>query len=132
MAVGSHGNQIALFAFGGPDDLRGGITQGEAGGDLEALGAQLRSRLFQVPAVVYHLLRFGQFEPLEIAGHPAIGDVHQQQLRAKPFGQRGDVRHQDLVRETVFKCDQNFAVHVRLSSTSTLSAATPAICRTGI
>ena len=72
---------------------------------------QLRRRRIQISAIVFHFLRFGQFELFEIAGDPAVRHVHQEQTRAELLGQISDVRQQALVRATVFECDEDFAVH---------------------
>jgi len=131
VAVHRHRDQIALFAFGGSDNLRGRVAEGEVGGYFQTRGAQLGSGLHKIVPVVLHLLRLREFELLEIPRHPAVGHVHEQQLRVEPFGQLGDVRQEAFVRAAVFQSNENLAIHGGFQE-QTLSPATPATYRTGI
>ena len=46
--------------------------------NVETLRAELRRDFFEIGAVDLHLLGLGKFELVEIARHPAVGDVQEQ------------------------------------------------------
>ena len=105
VAVCGHGNEVALFTDGGAQNFCGRVTQGEAGGYVQSLDAQLSCGGFQILAVGLHFFGFDKLEAVEVAGDPAIGNVHQEQLGMKLFGQFRDVREQAFIGLAIFEGD---------------------------
>jgi hypothetical protein len=111
MTVRGHGDEVAIFVAGGVEDFAGRIAEGEFDGDGDAFGAKLSCGVLEVPAVVFHLLGFGEAEAIVVAGDPAIGDMDEKELRAEEFGKVRDVGQQSAIGTAVFEGDKNFAVH---------------------
>ncbi len=113
VAVGAHGDQVGAALLGELDDLVGGLAaqEGGVGGDAGAFEAL--AHLFEVGAVDPHLLGFGQVELVEMAGHPAVGHVHQQHPAAELLGQRLDVGEDRFVGAAVLEGHQDQLVHQR-------------------
>src|SRR5262249_9730212 len=91
MAVAGHGDQGATLGFSNLDDFLRRISQCQLRSGRQALLAKTCRDFFEVGAVILHLLGFGEFELVKIAGHPAIGDMEQQKFRTVQFRQRGNV-----------------------------------------
>ena len=111
VAVSGHGNQIAMFAFGGFEYFRRWVAQRQHGFNGKSVAAKLAGHLFQIRAVVFHFLGLGQLELVEIARNPAVGDVQQQQFCPGQPDQRPDVVENDPVRRAVFKRNENVLIH---------------------
>ena len=69
----------------------GGSPSASIGFNGKSVAAKLAGHLFQIRAVVFHFLGLGQFELVEIARNPAVGDVQQQQFCPGQPDQRPDV-----------------------------------------
>ena len=78
MAVGGHRDEVAAVGFGGAQDFRRGISEGQLHGYFQACLTKPDGRGFEVFPVHFHLLAFGQFEFVEMARGPAICHVHEE------------------------------------------------------
>jgi len=77
MSVAGHGDEIAVLILGGFKDLLRRIAERQMSADGQAFVSQLRSGAIQIFTVGFHFLGFSQFEAIEVACDPAIGDVDQ-------------------------------------------------------
>jgi hypothetical protein len=111
MSVRGHRDQIALSIFRRFQNSFGRIAQREKSVHGQTAGPQSLGRTFQVSAVVFHLLRLGELELLEISRNESIRDVHEQQFRAVQFRELADVRQKRFIRAAVFESDENFLIH---------------------
>lgn len=111
VAMAGHGDEVAFFGGGDFEDFGGGIAEGEDGGDGEALVAEVGGDVFEVLAVVFHFLGFGEFKLVEVAGGPAIGDVEEPEVGAEAAGEFGDVGEDGLIGGAIFEGDEDFFIH---------------------
>jgi len=111
MAVAGHGDEIAVLIFGRLKDLLRRIPECQMCADGQAFVSQLRSGAIQIFTVGFHFLGFSQFEAIEVARDPAIGDVDKQQFGVQALCQFRYVRQQALVGRAIFKSDKDFAIH---------------------
>jgi len=113
--VGCHGDQIHTSFASELDDFVGRFAERQNSIACEAFFREFTRPRFQIRAVVFHLLAFGQLELLEIPGHPAIGHVNQEQLRAGHTRERFDVRQDGLISGTVLERNQDAFIHFNAS-----------------
>jgi hypothetical protein len=114
VTVPGHRDQIAIFTFGHLEDFRRRVAEREHGFNRKSFVAKLAGDFFQILAVAFHFLGFGQLELVEIACDPAVGDVQQQQFCPGQFHQRTDVVKNGPVRRAVFQRDEDALIHVWL------------------
>ena len=112
VAVTGHRDQITIFAFGGFDDFRRRVAERQHGFNWKSVAAKLAGDFFQILAVVFHFLGLGEFELVEIARHPAVGDVQQQQICTGQHRASSATCGKDgSVRRAVFEGDEDFLIH---------------------
>ena len=78
MPMRRHRDQIALPIFRRFHNSLRRIAQGEKCIHLQTARPQCLSGTFQISAIVFHFLRFGQVELVEISGDVTVGDVDEQ------------------------------------------------------
>ena len=113
MAVRGHGDQVTAFPLGGGGDLGGWVAASEHGVGIEPLGREAGTDLLQVVPVVAHLFRLTQVELADVAGHPAVRHVDQDERRAHAPGEHAHVREDGLVGGGMLEWDEDAAVHHR-------------------
>src|SRR4029450_10539761 len=113
VAVRRHRNENDMFLPSEFDDLVRGFAQRQDGVAGKALRGQLANALFQIGAVLLHLFALGELELIEIARHPAIGHMNEEQLRARHSCKRLDMGENGLIGWTVLERDEDMAVHFK-------------------
>jgi hypothetical protein len=113
VAVRRHRNQINFFLARELNDLIGRLTKCENGIAGETLCGKFTAPFFEVKAVLFHFITLCELELIEIARHPSIGHVNEEQLRAGHSRQRLDVGKDGLIGWAVFERDEDMVVHVR-------------------
>ena len=111
MAVRGHRKQIDGSTVRDLDELRGWIAHRQLCFHRTASRRQLGFHLFEIGAILFHLLRFPQLQLIEIARGPAVGDVDEKKRGARHLGELRDVIDDRPVRARVLDRHQNPAVH---------------------
>jgi hypothetical protein len=112
VAVGGHGDEVAVLVAGGVDDLGGRISAGEFhGNESYSASAEFGGGFIEILAVAAHFFGFGQAEAVVVSRDPAVSHMHKQEFRAEVAGKFGDVRQERFIRLPIFKSNENLAVH---------------------
>src|SRR5438105_3241895 len=111
VAVGGHGDQVAVLRAGGLQDLVRRLTQGVKRLDLEPLPLELAAHSLQVLAVLLHFSRVRQVEIALPLRRPARGDVDQEDAGPREARQLLHARQQSGVRVTVVESDEDLLEH---------------------
>jgi len=113
VSVGRHRDQIDVAIDGDADELARGITHGELGLHLEPAAREILFQSAEVRAIGLDFLGLPKIELIVVASGPAIGDVHEQQPRARQLRELRDVLEDRAIRAGVLDSDENMAVHGR-------------------
>ena len=92
VAVRGHGDEVDPFSLRHANQLGRRIAHRQLAADRKPLASQRRLERREIRAVGAHLLRLAQLQIVEVPRGKAVGDVHQQQLRAGQPRQLADVR----------------------------------------
>ena len=111
MTVRGHCNQIALLLRRRFQNAFRRITQREISVDVQSASPQIRGRVFQISAVMFHFVGLNQIQLVVVSRDESVRDMYEQQIRAVQFRELGDVRQKLFVRATVFESDQDFFIH---------------------
>ena len=113
VAMRGHRDEIDIFFAREFDDLVRRFPQRQDGIAGKTLRGQFAAAFFQVKPVLFHFFALCELELIEIARHPAIGHMNEEQFRASHSCKRPDVRKNGLIGETVFEGDEDVFIHER-------------------
>ena len=119
VAMRRHGDQIDVSFVGDANQLVGRIAFGQQHVDASVPPLSVPSDALEIGAVGLHFLRLAQVQPIEVAGRPAVGDVHEQQFGAREARQVFRVRQDGRVCCGMLERDKNAAIHRRRFYTPT-------------
>src|SRR5438876_9005853 len=111
VAVGGHGDQVAVLRAGGLQDLLGRLAQSVKRLHLEPLPLELRAHSLQVLAVLLHFSRVRQVKIALPLRRPARGHVDQEDARPRKARQFLHARQQSGVRAAVVESDEDLFEH---------------------
>jgi hypothetical protein len=111
VAVGGHGDEVAMLAFGGCNYFLGRVAATQQWLRLETVAHECSAHFLQIRAIPLHLLRLAQVELLVVARDEAIGDVQKHEARAAHLGQRTHVREDHPVVGRVLQRNEDALVH---------------------
>ena len=107
-----HRDQIDVLGLGDADAARSpGPPSPDGCASTNPLLGQLLPHLFEVGAVLFHLLGLAQRQLVVVARDPAVGDVHQQQRRAAQLRELLHVREDRAIGVGVLDGDQDVLIH---------------------
>ena len=111
VAVRRHRNEIDIFLPSKFDDLVRGLAQRQDGVAGKAFRGQFTAAFFQVKPVLFHLFALGEFELIEIACHPAIGHMNEEQFRTGHSCKRLDMGENGLIGWAVLERNKDMFIH---------------------
>jgi hypothetical protein len=103
VAVACHGDQIAFFISRTVNNFSWRVAERQFDSYNQSFSPQFGRDLFEIPPVIFHLFRFGQFELVKMPRRPTIRDMDKDQLRPKLARQFRDVWHEAQVRAAIFE-----------------------------
>lgn len=109
VAVGGHGDEVAVFIFDPLDDFFLGVAKGEFGVDGEAIALEFGLFFGEIGAVLADFFGVGVWA--ELARGPAVGDVEENQVAAAECGKGADVFKDGAVGIGGVEGDEDGVVH---------------------
>jgi hypothetical protein len=113
VAMRGHRDQIHILLAGELNDLVGGFAKREDGVAGKTFGGQFAAAFFQVKTVLFHLVALCELELIEIARHPAVGHMDEEEFCAGHLRKRPNVRENGLIGWAVFERDEDMLIHFK-------------------
>src|SRR2546427_390252 len=114
MPVRGHGDQVALLTLGRRRDFPRRLAPRQDRVGVEAFRLQPAAEVFEIRAVLLDLLRLPQVELVDVARHPPVRHVDEDERGAELLRQLPHVRQDGLVRGGVFERHEDPRIHQTL------------------